>query len=516
MATMVCTAVLDRRIDRNASTGLFELAYRQPPIPVPSYIGVNFVIEGQMIKKPSAGKATGDGSLRCSHDATASQNRVHSVDDAEAESGCISVHKLKPADVPGGNSRHRPTQNRTAALASNATSSVVECRSRHRAVANDAAREKVRGVVRVSEMAVDRRPSERKCRPIAAASRQPRSLLDSSDSDVEQPSAASRSTVTVTKTDRNPLAAERRRRLTVEPAAVPRSPSSSTSGVTRTDIVRLSASSTPLGVIKKDRNPLTSERRRRSTVEPVSVARPQSPMRRRKTTRPGAARPRRYGRPKPGNCRQQAASDADSESAASDHDVQRPDCTPSTSEATFRGAVGSRHVTSRQSHPPPQPSIHAGPSRASKRTPAAAAAATTCSLVFTLPSGEARRRRTPSLRDIKMALASTVKPSPAANHDTTSPVTVSTPCTQLHPGPPRPPLDAAKSRTLLPTVSSLGPVHHGGARKRFFLPVDSWIRYSRSTGVHVISPGRRSMVMRRNDLWDLQASMQIVGLGNTA
>jgi len=49
--------VLDRRTDKNASTGLFELAYRQSPVPVPPYVGVSLVVEGQLIKKPPSGES---------------------------------------------------------------------------------------------------------------------------------------------------------------------------------------------------------------------------------------------------------------------------------------------------------------------------------------------------------------------------------------------------------------------------------------------------------------------------
>ncbi|XP_031566355.1 protein monoglycylase TTLL8-like isoform X2 [Actinia tenebrosa] len=43
--------VLDRREDKNCDTGRFELAYKQPLISAPPYIGVNLAVEGQGIRK---------------------------------------------------------------------------------------------------------------------------------------------------------------------------------------------------------------------------------------------------------------------------------------------------------------------------------------------------------------------------------------------------------------------------------------------------------------------------------
>ncbi len=44
--------VLDRRFDRNADIGRFELAYRQPPVTVPHYVGMSLTTEGIAIRKP--------------------------------------------------------------------------------------------------------------------------------------------------------------------------------------------------------------------------------------------------------------------------------------------------------------------------------------------------------------------------------------------------------------------------------------------------------------------------------
>ena len=44
--------VLDRRQDKTADTGQFELAYKQTQVSVPPYIGINLTIEGQSVRRP--------------------------------------------------------------------------------------------------------------------------------------------------------------------------------------------------------------------------------------------------------------------------------------------------------------------------------------------------------------------------------------------------------------------------------------------------------------------------------
>ena len=60
--------MLDRRVDKNASIGLFELAYRQAPVVVPAYIGVSLCVEGQLVKKPLV--ATGAEARKTVHEVT--------------------------------------------------------------------------------------------------------------------------------------------------------------------------------------------------------------------------------------------------------------------------------------------------------------------------------------------------------------------------------------------------------------------------------------------------------------
>ena len=46
------SVVVDRRFDKNCDIGAFELAFKQPVVNVPPYIGINLCVEGQPIRRP--------------------------------------------------------------------------------------------------------------------------------------------------------------------------------------------------------------------------------------------------------------------------------------------------------------------------------------------------------------------------------------------------------------------------------------------------------------------------------
>ena len=73
---MVCVSVvLDRRYDKNCDIGGFELAYKQPMVTVPPYIGINLAVEGQLIRKPGTQPRRPDPALN--GPATLSMTRKH-------------------------------------------------------------------------------------------------------------------------------------------------------------------------------------------------------------------------------------------------------------------------------------------------------------------------------------------------------------------------------------------------------------------------------------------------------
>ena len=141
LALMICVVVLDRRCDKNADTGLFELAYRQPPIVVPAYAGVSLLVEGRVMRKP----ATGDGggtARRPSYESSSyvSRDGRHSVPN---KVGCANVVDVpSPLGTPDPRVKSinltvpLPAQNRTAQTRflekNTANSSVFKNRTRLR------------------------------------------------------------------------------------------------------------------------------------------------------------------------------------------------------------------------------------------------------------------------------------------------------------------------------------------------------------------------------------------------
>ena len=50
---MYISVVIDRKWDKNCDLGRFELAFKQPLVTVPPYIGISLCVDGQAIKRPS-------------------------------------------------------------------------------------------------------------------------------------------------------------------------------------------------------------------------------------------------------------------------------------------------------------------------------------------------------------------------------------------------------------------------------------------------------------------------------
>jgi len=82
--------IIDRKTDRNADTGLFELIHRLPQIAVPPYIGVNLQVEGQSIKKP----------FGCSISAAGEITTTNQTDIANKMSGIVDTSSAKLLKCP--------------------------------------------------------------------------------------------------------------------------------------------------------------------------------------------------------------------------------------------------------------------------------------------------------------------------------------------------------------------------------------------------------------------------------
>ena len=148
-----------------------------------------------------------------------------------------------------------------------------------------------------------------------------------------------------------------------------------------------------------------------------------------------------------------------------------------------------------------------------------------CNVMFSSPatgtSQQPRHHRSLSLHDFnrsQLTSVSTIKPSPPAtvNANGLYNISVAATCVPSFTGPvPRLTTDALRQRTVLPNTPSF-PGRQVGAGRRIVLPADCWLRFSHDTdpALHFMSPASRSMVARAGDFSDLQASMQIIGLGN--
>ena len=54
IGSCVFSVVIDRRANRAADTGKFEICYQARPIPAPSYIGINLTVCGSAMRRPTA------------------------------------------------------------------------------------------------------------------------------------------------------------------------------------------------------------------------------------------------------------------------------------------------------------------------------------------------------------------------------------------------------------------------------------------------------------------------------
>jgi len=479
--------VLDRRTEKNASTGLFELAYRQPLVSVPSYVGASLMIEGQIIKKPNseggAGKKTNnDGGQQSFRERNMMQsNKFCCVDEP-------MTLKLKAVNI--GTMDTRALHNRTS-LVKTINSSVAESYARHKlshkVSVDSAVHEKLEGsraTNTVRDLPRHHSDQQKSMTAVATARRQAATRnrtscnFESSDSDSEQP----------------------RVRIGTRPKTTYRT-------VAAVAAAKLSASTTF--------KPSITERRRSSmpTVSETAAPLVQQPMtsKRRKSTRPKAARQHRHQHSRV-HCHHTASSDADiAESGASDH--EHDPTTPTSTIMEPQGVVLGQSTSPSVSTDPPtnlgreQPTIPSA-SRRTTTKPVSAA----CSVMLTAPTRPSRRHRqmrTPSFNDVYR------------NHLTSSVSTAqSQPSIAVYSNvsatAPRVMTDAFRPHTLLLPSSSF-PAHHMGTPRHLVLPADCLLRHSQTSAstLQFMPAITRSLVMRGRDFSDLQASMQVIGLGNT-
>jgi len=454
--------VLDRRTDKNASTGLFELAFRQPPVPVPPYVGVSLTIEGQLLKKPSPSGESGTGKkttcCRASLDGNATQNKCP----CENSSGepMMSVCQLKVVDV-GTVSSQRVAVSRTSqtkTIKDSSANSVSESKTRRKLSSTAATSshlavdemwekldnvhvtEDIKGRSKGQEKGVTRRQRTAVTCQLCSA--------DSVDSGSKALSAA---------------------------WTIPKTTTITGPGVKSSGSLKASA----------------TDRRRSSVpaVSPKSLAM----RKRRKAAQAGGARPRSHRR----------RSTLDRDELTSNHHG-----TEHTTSTTL--AVASPP-------PPPPPSTQRIPSASKKNTGGAVA----CNTVYSIPlplgssvrSRQTQRRRTPSFQDVTLNshVTSTTRPVAVCLNDLSN-VNFPASCAQNACLP----TDSARTGTLYPSMPSFG-VRQPGTSRKMVVPIDCYLHCSPDcpTCLQLMTPASRSSVMRSHNLTDLQSSMQIIGLGNT-
>ncbi|XP_064605541.1 tubulin tyrosine ligase 3-like isoform X2 [Liolophura sinensis] len=107
--------VVDRRFDKNADSGRFELAYKQSPVTVPPYIGLNLSVDGQGIKPPPAVKSTESSCSRL-HESASQEEKVDTdkVTKASDRDEAKSDEEGETTDMPEQKTSNPPSKSSSA------------------------------------------------------------------------------------------------------------------------------------------------------------------------------------------------------------------------------------------------------------------------------------------------------------------------------------------------------------------------------------------------------------------